>query len=108
VPEQQGWIPGMLDAKKQLTPTTDNTVEEVKLFVLRLKKRWPDLCIDCKSVIREGFELNQPSKQNDLPHFVGASDLLYQKEKDSATDNGDQSKSEADDVHTGAVYDNEE
>jgi hypothetical protein len=108
VPEQQGRIPGMLDAKKQLTPTTDNTVEEVKLFVLRLKKRWPDLCIDCKSVIREGFELNQPSKQNDLPHFVGASDLLYQKEKDSATDNGDQSKSEADDVHTGAVYDNEE
>jgi hypothetical protein len=52
--------------------------------------------------------LNPPSKQKDLPHFVRASDMLYQKEKSSATDNGDQSKSEADGVNTGAVYDNEE
>jgi hypothetical protein len=52
--------------------------------------------------------LNPPSKQKGLPHFVRASDMLYQKEKSSATDNGDQSKSEADDVYTGAVYDNEE
>jgi hypothetical protein len=34
--------------------------------------------------------------------------MMYQKEIDSATDNGDQSKSEADGVNTGAVYDNEE
>ena len=90
------------------TSNEDTTIEEVKFFVRRLKKRWPDLCIDCKSVIREGFELNQPPKQNDLPHFVRATDMVYQKEKSSATDNGDQSKSEADDVNTGAVYDNEE
>jgi hypothetical protein len=55
-----------------------------------------------------GFELNQPSEQKDLPHSISATDMLYKKEKSSATDNGDQSKSEADDADTGAVYDNEE
>jgi hypothetical protein len=49
--------------------------------------------------------LNPPLKQSDLPHFVRASDMLYQKEKSSATDNGDQSKSEADDADTGDTYD---
>jgi hypothetical protein len=34
--------------------------------------------------------------------------MLFQKEKSSATDNGDQSKSEADEIDKGAVYDNEE
>ena len=53
-------------------------------------------------------ELNQPSKQNVLPRFVGASDLLYQKEKDSATGNGDQSKTpEADNPDIGDAYKNE-
>jgi hypothetical protein len=53
-------------------------------------------------------ELNLPPKQKDLPDFISAFDMLYQKEKSSATDNGDQSKSEAEDVNAGAVYDNEE
>jgi hypothetical protein len=52
--------------------------------------------------------LNQPSKQNVLTHFVGASDLLYQKEKDPATGNGDQSKTpEADNADIGDAYNNE-
>jgi hypothetical protein len=34
---------------------TDNTVEEIRTFVRRLKKRWPDLCVECKSVIREAL-----------------------------------------------------
>jgi hypothetical protein len=41
------------DTEKQQTPTTDTTVEEVKFFVRRLRRRWPDLCADCRSVIRE-------------------------------------------------------
>jgi hypothetical protein len=54
------------------------------------------------------LKLNQTSKTRDLPSFVRASDILYQKEIDSATGNGDQSKTpEADDADTGAVYDNE-
>jgi hypothetical protein len=36
-------------------PVQDATVEEIRLFVHRLKKRWPDLCTDCKSVIREAL-----------------------------------------------------
>jgi hypothetical protein len=39
--------------EQQQPPVQDATVEEIRLFVRRLKKRWPDLCIDCKSVIRE-------------------------------------------------------
>jgi hypothetical protein len=39
----------------QQTSSEDGTVEEIRLFVRKLKKRWPDLCIDCKSVIREAL-----------------------------------------------------
>ena len=39
----------------QQTSSEDSTVEEIRLFVRRLKKRWPDLCVDCKSVIREAL-----------------------------------------------------
>ncbi|CAN5236106.1 hypothetical protein BH18THE2_BH18THE2_34640 [soil metagenome] len=49
--------------------------------------------------------MNQSFKQKDLPNFVGAFDIPYQKEKESATSNGDQSNTpEADDVDIGDVY----
>jgi hypothetical protein len=45
------------------------------------------------------FKLKQTSKTLDLPSLIRASDILYQKEIDSATGNGDQSKTpEADDA----------
>ena len=53
--------------------------------------------------------MNRPLKQEDLPYFISDFDKLYQKEKDSATGNGDQSKTpEAGDADTGVGYDNHE
>lgn len=54
--------------------------------------------------------MKQTSKILDLPSLIRASDILYQKEIDSATGNGngDQSKTpEADDPNTGGIYYNE-
>ena len=56
------------------------------------------------------FKLKQTSKTLDLPSLIRASDILYQKEIDSATGNGngDQSKTpEADEADTGGIYYNE-
>jgi hypothetical protein len=50
MPQDQG--PSRWDTQN---PQTDNTVEEIRIFVRRLKKRWPDLCVECKSVIREAL-----------------------------------------------------
>lgn len=44
------------DIKNQQTPTTDTTVEELRLFVQRIKARWPDLCDNCKTVLRETLD----------------------------------------------------
>jgi hypothetical protein len=52
ISNQRGWKTSQSDRDQQTT-NEDSTVEEIRLFVRRLKKRWPDLCIDCKSVIRE-------------------------------------------------------
>ena len=44
-------------------------------------------------------------KALDLQHFVRACNMLYQKGIDSATGNGDQSKTpEADDTNRGGIY----
>jgi len=54
------------------------------------------------------FKLKQTGKTLDLLSLIRASDILYQKEIDSATGNGDQSKTpEADDADTGGIYYNE-
>jgi hypothetical protein len=54
--------------------------------------------------LQGNFELKETLEQKDLPSFVTAFDMLYQKEKKSATGNGDQSKPEADDADTGGIY----
>lgn len=43
------------DIKRRQSPPTDATVEEIRILIRRLKKRWPDLCTDCKSVIKEAL-----------------------------------------------------
>jgi hypothetical protein len=54
------------------------------------------------------FRLIDTSKTRDLPHFVRTTDMLYQKEKDSATDNGDQSNlPDADSADIGNAYNND-
>jgi hypothetical protein len=53
MPEHLGSTRSVPNIKNQQTTTTDTTVEEIRFFVRRLKNRWPDLCIDCKSVIKE-------------------------------------------------------
>ena len=55
MPEYMCWTRSVSDSKKQQSLATDITVEEIRFFIRRLRKRWPDLCTDCKSVIREAL-----------------------------------------------------
>jgi hypothetical protein len=55
MPEHPGLTRSAPDIKREQISATDTTVEDIRLFVRRLKKRWPDLCIDCKSVIKEAL-----------------------------------------------------
>lgn len=45
----------MTTNKRQQPPVQEATVAEIKLFVKRLKKRFPDFCPECRGILKEAI-----------------------------------------------------